>query len=96
MPQAFLSRNRARMGSNYLTDANQGGGDKKAGFPYQIGRIYTVSNKIGIDPSSRNSAGCCKLANWNTTVFPLARQSRGVGSLYNSNYRYNHIPGTKQ
>ena len=94
MPQPFLSRNRARMGSNYLTDGNQGGGDKKAGFPYQVGRIYGVSNKIGPDPKS--AAGCCKLANWNTTVFPLARQSRGVGSLYNSNYRYNHIPGTKQ
>jgi len=94
MPQAFLSRNRARMGSNYLTDANQGGGDKKAGFPYQVGRIYGVSNKIGPDPKS--AAGCCKLSQWNATVFPLARQSRGVGSLYNSNYKYNHIPGTKQ
>lgn len=94
MPQAFLSRNRARMGSNYLTDANQGGGDKKAGFPYQVGRIYGVSNKIGADPKS--AVGCCKLSQWNATVFPLARQSRGVGSLYNSNYKYNHIPGTKQ
>ena len=38
MPQPFLSRNHARMGSNYLTDGNQGGGDKKAGF--QIGRAH--------------------------------------------------------
>ena len=91
MPQPFLSRNHARMGSNYLTDANQGGGDKKAGFPYQVGRIYGVSNKIGPDPKS--AAGCCKLSQWNATVFPLARQSRGVGSLYRSNYGYNHIPG---
>ena len=31
------------MGSNAYTDQNQGGGSKKAGFPYMIGRIYGVS-----------------------------------------------------
>lgn len=31
------------MGSNAITDQNQGGGNKKAGFPYMIGRIYGVS-----------------------------------------------------
>ena len=31
------------MGSNAYTDQQQGGGSKKAGFPYMIGRIYGVS-----------------------------------------------------
>lgn len=81
---AFSSSNRNQMGSNYLTDVNQGGGDKKAGFPYIIGRdswfghYYTTTS----------------LKKINTTIFPLARQSRPISSAFRSNYRNNKIPGT--
>lgn len=92
MPNPFSRSNRAQMGSSYLTDINQGGGDKKAGFPYLIGRDSWTS--IYFDAVDPVNGHCCKLKNWNTTVFPLARQSRPIGSSYRSNYRYNHIPGT--
>ena len=35
---AWSNSNRSRMMSNVNTTQNQGGGEKKAGFPYQIGR----------------------------------------------------------
>jgi hypothetical protein len=40
MPQGnpFRTSNRHQMDSTYYTDQNQGGGDKKAGLAYQIGR----------------------------------------------------------
>lgn len=81
---AFSSSNRNQMGSNYLTDVNQGGGDKKAGFPYMIGRDSWSIHYI--QPTT--------LKRINTTVFPLARQSRPIGSAFRGNYRYNKIPGT--
>jgi len=34
----FSSSSRNLMGSNVQTVQNQGGGQKKAGFPYQVGR----------------------------------------------------------
>jgi hypothetical protein len=88
----FRKSNHARIGSNAYTDFNQGGGDKKAGFPYQIGRDYNVSNILqAVDPVHGQ---CCKLKQWNTLLFPLARQSRPIGAKYSGNYRYYHIPGT--
>lgn len=33
----------ATMASNVKTTRNQGGGSKKAGFPYMIGRIYNIA-----------------------------------------------------
>jgi len=87
----FRRSNRSRMGSNVYTDSNQGGGNKKAGFPYQIGRIYGVSNVLNAtDPVSGR---CCTLTKMNTLRFPLARQSRPVGSRFSANYRYWGIPG---
>ena len=46
IPGRAFSRSAMRgssMGSNAITDQNQGGGSKKAGFPYTVGRIYGVS-----------------------------------------------------
>jgi hypothetical protein len=90
MPQGspFASSSRHQMGSNYLTDINQGGGNKKAGFPYIVGRDTWVSIYFSNNNASR------PLSAWNKNVFPLARQSRPVGSSYQGNYRYNKIPGT--
>jgi hypothetical protein len=88
----FRKSNRSRMGSSAYTDSNQGGGSKKAGFPYQIGRIYGVSNILNsTDPVSGR---CCTLTKMNTLRFPLARQSRPIGSRYGANYHYWNIPGT--
>lgn len=52
----FSSSSRARMMSNAITDQNQGGGEKKAGLPYQIGRDSWVSIYFGQKPQSGN---CC-------------------------------------
>ena len=73
MPQGnkFSASNHARMGSNAITDQNQGGGDKKAGFPHTIGRDHWVS--IYLNNTSQN------LKVLQFTVNPNVRQSRGVG-----------------
>jgi len=87
----FRKSNHSRMGSSAYTDSNQGGGSKKAGFPYHIGRIYGVSNILNsVDPVAGK---CCTLTKINTLRFPLARQSRPIGSLNTANYRYWHVPG---
>jgi hypothetical protein len=89
--RAFHSTNHS-MGSNAYTVINQGGGDKKAGFPYQVGRSWQTSITLGaVDPVHGK---CCRLDNWNTTIFPLARQSRPIGSGLR-NVPYWQIPGTK-
>lgn len=62
--------NRAAMGSTAITDQNQGGGNKKAGFPYQVGRESWSS--IAIENQTLQFAM--------NTKFPLACVSRGVGS----------------
>ena len=59
-----------RSGSNAITDQAQGGGSKKAGFPYQVGRDSWCS--IAIPKTS--------LAFVMETKFPLANFSRPIGS----------------
>jgi hypothetical protein len=79
------------MGSNAIVDGNQGGGSKKAGFPYQIGRSYQSSIVFGTtDPVSGR---CCKLKNFQMNLFPNARPSRPIGSTGHF-VNYWHIPGT--
>ena len=94
MPQGnmFSSSSRSQMGSNAVTGQNQGGGSKKAGFPYQIGRGWQTSIAFQQNPGSGK---CCNLAQMQISLFPNASQSRPIGSKYSANYRYYHIPGTK-
>ena len=76
----FSSSNRNRMGSNAYTDVNQGGGSKKAGFPFQIGRGYRTS--IAFDTCNPNREGfqCCSLTKLNTLRFTQkVSPSRGIG-----------------
>jgi len=74
-----------------IVNQNQGGGDKKAGFPYQVGRSSATSVAFHmVDPLHGH---CCKLSSFNTNVFPLARISRPIGTAYNANYRKFHIVG---
>jgi len=67
----WTNSNRSRMGSNVYTDQNQGGGNKKAGFPHIIGRDHWTS--IYLRNTSQN------LTVLKFTVNPNVRQSRGVG-----------------
>jgi hypothetical protein len=70
---------------------NQGGGSKKAGFPYQVGR--TSWTNIYFDMTDPVSGKCVKLPCLQKTLFPNVRPSRGIGSSYSANYRYYHMPG---
>lgn len=75
----FNSSSRSRMGSNAITDQSQGGGSKKAGFPYQIGREYGSSIAIRTCQPQNVEFKCCGLKMYNATRFPLACVSRPIG-----------------
>ena len=90
---AFRSSNRSSMGSNVYTTQSQGGGNKKAGFPYQVGRDSWASIHINGSAPVLNKA-CCSLKKMQFTVNPKVSQSRGIGSTYSPNTYY-HIPGTR-
>jgi hypothetical protein len=69
-----------------ITNQAQGGGSKKAGFPYQVGRQSGSSVAIGTcNPG--NGQACCNLTKYMTYPFPLANFSRPVGTLNSANYR---------
>ena len=76
---------RARM-YDLTINQNQGGGSKKAGFPYQVGRtswtpIFLQCNNIAVR--------CCKLSTLQFTVNPKVRQSRPTGTRANVAYWQN-------
>ena len=82
MPQGnpFRSTNHNQMGSNYLTDGNQGGGDKKAG---------TVCNRVNISTWGKRALRCttfaqgycCGVPEMAITFNPNVRQSRPIGTV---------------
>ena len=86
----YNAASRAR-NSGRTINQNQGGGSKKAGFPYQVGRssASTVAFNM-VDPAHGH---CCKLSSFNTNIFPLARISRPIGTPYRANYNKFHIAG---
>lgn len=76
---------RARLYESTINQ-NQGGGDKKAGFAYQVGRsswsnIYFQSNNYAVR--------CCKLSTLKFTANPNVRQSRPIGSRVDMSYFQN-------
>ena len=80
MPQggAWSNSNKARMMSNVSTDRNQGGGEKKAGFPYQIGRESWASIFIhSVDPINGR---CCNLSKVGTTMVFTKNTVRPIGN----------------
>jgi hypothetical protein len=87
---AFRASNNYRTGSNVYTDFNQGGGSKKAGFPYQVGRISATS--VVLNATSPSNGKCCKLTNLRQLSF-TSSISRPIGR--NNNVAYWHIPGTR-
>ena len=77
MPAMFSRSNRYQMGSNAITDQNQGGGSKKAGFPYIIGRGW----RTNIAFNSNNVVNCQPLKTYQTLCFTSpVNQSRPIGS----------------
>jgi hypothetical protein len=66
---------RARLSTSTINQ-NQGGGNKKAGFPYIIGRNSWTSIYLG----GSNPANCCSLSTLQFTKYPNVIQSRGIGS----------------
>jgi hypothetical protein len=68
---------------NQIVNQNQGGGSKKAGLPYQVGRNSWTSIYIGsIDPVSGK---CCTLGQQMTMKFtPSNYQARPVGGNINN------------
>ena len=63
---------------NLLLNQNQGGGDKKAGFPFMIGRDWRTS--IAYGNTNVVNGKCCSLASYQTLLFTFpVSQQRGVG-----------------
>jgi hypothetical protein len=91
---AFRSSNRSSMGSNVYTSQQQGGGNKKAGFAYQVGRDSWSNIYINGSAPVLSKGGCCSLKSLQFTSNPKVSQSRSIGSTTNTN-RYFHIPGTR-
>jgi hypothetical protein len=56
---------------------NQGGGNKKAGFPNMIGRETNTS--IAFNNTNIVSGNCCKLSNFQRPVIMKMNITRGVG-----------------
>jgi hypothetical protein len=83
--------NGAKKARNYssIITQNQGGGDKKAGFPYQIGRESWTSIFLNTcDPASFTlNRTCCSLKDYNKTLV-FATPSRPLGLRTGSGYGY--------
>lgn len=62
---------------------NQGGGSKKAGFPFMIGRTANISRQFGV--TDVKNGHCCGLKLYQTT-FVFANITRNIGRQGNSNY----------
>lgn len=78
----YNAATRARNATS-ISNQNQGGGSKKAGFPQQVGRTSAVS--VAFNMTNPVDGKCCKLSSMNATVFPLARFSRPIGTAPGAN-----------
>jgi hypothetical protein len=68
---------RARSYSQTI-NSNQGGGNKKAGFPYMIGRGWQTS--ITFNNTNVKKGICTKLTDYQTLCFTFpVSQTRGIG-----------------
>lgn len=78
MANGFRTSNRAGFVSSATTNQNQGGGDKKAGFPYIIGRTQWTNIAFETNNNGMNGTCNCSLKSLQFTKFPNVRQSRPV------------------
>jgi hypothetical protein len=73
--------NSAKRASSYsqTINQNQGGGNKKAGFPYMVGRGWQTS--IAFNNTNVVMGRCCQLPSYQKLLytFPVS-QSRGIGN----------------
>ena len=74
---AWSNSNKTRMMSNVSTVKNQGGGDKKAGFPYIIGRSSWSSLFIhAVEPIHGK---CCKRSDVFAMKYTVINTPRPTG-----------------
>jgi hypothetical protein len=80
MPQggAWSNSNKSQMMSSARIVQKQGGGDKKAGFPYQVGRGQWAS--IFIDSCDPVNQRCCNLDKIGKTMVFVKNTIRPVGN----------------
>jgi hypothetical protein len=75
---AWSNSNKTRMLSNVHTTQTQGGGEKKAGFPYQIGRNHWTN--VFFQSSSIVNGRCCNQRKIGTTMVFTRNTIRPMGS----------------
>lgn len=64
--------------STLIVNQNQGGGNKKAGFPHMVGRDTQTS--IAFNNTNVVQGKCCALKSFQTLLFTFpVSQTRGVG-----------------
>jgi hypothetical protein len=68
-----------------IVNQSQGGGSKKAGFPYQVGRSTATS--VAFNMTNPVDGACAKLSCLSTTLYEMKNYSRPVGSTVSANYR---------
>jgi len=84
----MTSANGLRISSNARTNINQGGGDKKAGLPYQIGRdrwFYAAMNNVGSRNTLYNYGSPNVVFGLRHTRNPNVNISRPIGSTLTPN-----------
>jgi hypothetical protein len=86
----YNSAKRARYATS-IANQNQGGGDKKAGLPYQIGRESYTSVIMGTTDIAHGH--CCTLKGYMTMRFSAAAISRPIGSSVTVARDYYKVPG---
>lgn len=89
------SAKRARF-QNTIKVQNQGGGDKKAGLPFQVGRSAWTSIYLGLGNTSTRfgTKKCCTARDLRLLPFSgTVNQSHNTGRVTNLDYW--HIPNTK-
>ena len=90
----FCGSNHAQMGSNTITVQNQGGGSKKAGLPYQIGREYMTNNHFNKRNGINNLSFMMKPYNVATGILnSTTGTNTGIVNTVQSGYRV--LTGTK-
>jgi len=82
---AFSSSNRSQMGSNYITDVQQGGGNKKAGLIPLVGKDSWAAVAYGTKNAGTSSSACRSLKCMQFTANASVHQSRPVGSYSSPN-----------
>jgi hypothetical protein len=81
--------NASKRARNYgqIITQNQGGGSKKAGFAYQVGRTMWTTIAMGTDaPPSTANLKCCSLASLKLPLVSKTRWGRPIGSIVTTPY----------